>query len=180
MDLPGAERLAERDELAPGGEDRHARPPRHRHKLDADGGEQADLRGAEPGAARDDEVAGGDVFSGAAHVGAGPRRLPYPQQVAGLLRVLHLHHGVGARRERRAGHDLRRLTGLEPGIPPQAGRDVDDDRELAAARLELRAAHRVAVHRRVVERGDGLGRDDVVSRGAAERGPQRDLLAGQR
>ena len=179
-DLPRRERLPGRHQLAAGGEDGDARPASDADALDADGREQADLGGAEMSAAREEDVADGDVLAGAAHVRARLGDRLDGQRVAVRRRVLDLHHGVGAGRHRRAGHDARRVSRPHRLGHEAAGGDVERDAELAAAGLELRAGDGEAVHGRVVERRHLLGRDDALCRGAPERLEQRDLFGRQR
>ena len=69
---------------------------------------------------------------------------------------LHRYDGVDAGGEGGAGHDLCRVPGADRLREPLARRYVDRDAELAPPRLELRAAHGVAVHGRVIEAGYAL------------------------
>ena len=96
--------------------------------------------------------------------------------VAVGLGVLHHHDGVGARRQRRAGHDAHGLARLRPasvGAAPAA-------RTPTTSQLDRRAGgvggpHGVAVDGGVVERRDVLGRDATSSAvHAAERVAQGD------
>jgi len=119
-------------------------------------------------AARNEDVARGDILAGAAHVGARPHRLVEGHGVAALRRELHGHDGVDAGGHRGAGHDLCRVAGADRLREPQTGRYIDGDAEVTPSRLELRAAHGEAVHGRVVEAGHALRRDDLGSRRAAK------------
>ena len=177
---PGASGWPAAHQLAAGGEDRDARPASDADALDADGGEQAHLGGAEVGAALEEDVADGDVLAGAAHVRTGLGDRLDGHRVAIGRRVLDLHHGVGAGRHRRARHDARRVSRPHGLGHVAAGGDVDRHAELAAAGLELRAGDGEAVHGGVGERRHLLGRDDALRRGAPERLQQRDLFGGQR
>ena len=172
-DLPGSQRLARQPELAAGGEDGDPRAAGDGDAVAAHRRQKADLGGAEEGAAGKKDVAHRDVLGGAPHVGARLHRLPHDKHLAVLLGVLHLHHGVDPWRQRSAGHDLGGLTGADLPADPATGGYVHDDAELAATGLKLGATHGVTVHRRVVERRHGLGRDDRGRRGAPERLEER-------
>ncbi len=67
-----------------------------------------------------------------------------------LRRLLH-HDGIAARRDRRAGEDARGRARRQHGRP-LAGGDAQGHRQHARQCRDVGAAHRVAVHLRIVQR----------------------------
>ncbi len=168
------------DQLAPRRDDGDTGSPRDRDRVGADGGEKADLSRAEACAARQDDVADGDVLASAAHVGGRLHRLTHCERVARLAREFHRHDRVDTGGQRRAGHDLGRFAGPDGLRHVAPGGDLDGHSIRRAPGAELVTAQRVAVHRGVVEGWDLLARDDVGGGGAAEGVEQRDLLRRER
>ena len=145
--LPRGERPASRHELAARGEYGDARTAGHAHALEAHRGEQPDLGRAEARAALEEDVAGAHVLARAAHVRPCWRGGLDGDEVVVHRRVLDLHDRVGARRQRRPGHDARGRTGRDRLLHVPSGGDVDDHPEIATSGLELRSRHGEAVHR---------------------------------
>ena len=161
--LPGTQRLGGPDQLvagrercrrAGGGRRRARRSPRTRRPR------ARPRQSSVPGSIR--RSPGADVLAGAADVGAvggldddlRPRRSP-------RVGVLDADHGVGAVGHHRAGRDRDRLAGGElaarPGARPATRPTIRRlTGDASAAPAEVRRAHRVAVHRRVVEARHGL------------------------
>ncbi|GAA4949935.1 hypothetical protein GCM10023238_15310 [Streptomyces heliomycini] len=190
VDLPRAQFPVGLDEFAAGGEHHHARARAHAHRAAADRGEQGDLRRAEDGAGRQGPVAGPDVAALGAHVRACPGRAVHVHLPGGALGgeaagahpgdralaeaavgPLDGDDGLGAGRERGAGHDAGGLAGADVEEAGRARGDVPDDLEgrrvpLARAR-DVRDPHRVPVHGAVVERGQGDRHRDVLDQDAA-------------
>ena len=75
--------------------------------------------------------------------------------------LLDGHDGIGPDRQRRAGHDAHGEAGGELALVALAGEHptglLEVDRVDGRRRLGVGRADGVAVHRRVVEAGDGLG-----------------------
>jgi hypothetical protein len=95
-------------------------------------------------------------------------------------RELNGDDGVGAGRQRGAGHDLRGLSREEVSRTWAASRDLRDHGELATPLGEVLAADGEPVHRRVVEARHSLRRDHLPGAGAAERLEQRHAFRTQR
>jgi hypothetical protein len=98
--------------------------------------------------------------------------------------VLDSDHGVGALRERRAGHDPRCLAGPERDGRECARGDRLEHRQLDRGRVarpeDVRPANGVAVHRRVGPVRERDRRDHVVRQHATERVAQRHRLLLER
>ncbi|MGX1252180.1 hypothetical protein RKD48_004691 [Streptomyces ambofaciens] len=189
VDLPGRQLLVGLDEFASGGEHHHARARAHPYRAPADRGEQADLRWAEDRTGRQGAVAGADVAALRADVRPCLGRAVHVDVALGALRGqaagAHAGHrslaepavgpfdgddGLGAGRERGAGHDAGGLAGAHGDRVGLAGGDVPDDLqnggELLAGARDVGDPHRVPVHGAVVERRQGQRHRDVVDQDA--------------
>ena len=167
-------------ELIARGQHRHPRPSRAFDLGTADRGDHTGLGGADLGSRSQNRLPRPDVLPGAAYV---PARLDRGPDLDGLptaVGVLDPDHGVGAGGQHRAGRDRDRLAGAEPASRRVTGPRLVDDRQRDRGRGGVGGAHRVAVHRGVVETGDGVGADDVLSEGPAERFGDRDGLRAER
>ena len=88
------------------------------------------------------------------------RRLGEDRLIASALGVLLEDDGVGPGRHRRAGEDAARGAGGQRPIAGVARPHLIDDRQRDAGSGDVGGAHRVAVHGRVVPRGQQAPRDD--------------------
>ncbi|MEZ4366124.1 MAG: hypothetical protein R2939_07530 [Kofleriaceae bacterium] len=174
--LAAARRRGDVDQLVAGGQDRDPRTARDLDLGDAERGEQPELAGPEHGAGAEDDGARGDVLALAPHVVTGRHRRHLDQAV-GVAGVLAWHHRVGAERHRRAGEDAHRGARAQGRRRQRAGGDLAVDRSRAGA---VGRAHRVAVHRGVVEAGQVAGRDHRRHQRAPVGGAEGDALAARR
>ena len=155
VDAVAAQRPAGLDELGAGRHHHDARARRGRHAAEAERREQADLAGADDLAATHQQVA---LLRPPRRRGgcAGPRRAPGgPAPRGPLLGPLERHHRVGARRDRRAGHDADGGAGRQREDRGLPGGDLADDRQvhraLGGGVGDVAERHGVAVHAGVVE-----------------------------
>lgn len=190
VDLAGVQRLARLHQFAAGGEHDHPRAGAYPDGAAADRGQQAELRRAEDRARAKGEVARADVAALGPYVGAGLRRAVHPYLAGGALGggavgahpgdralaespvgPLDRDDGLGAGRQRGAGHDAGGLPGAHVRKIRAARRDVADDGEdrriLLAGARDVRDPYRVPVHRAVVERRQGDRHRDVLDQDAA-------------
>ncbi|BCK70667.1 hypothetical protein Srufu_046200 [Streptomyces libani subsp. rufus] len=190
MDLAGAQRLAGLNQFTAGRQHHDAGTGADPDRAAADGGEQADLGGAEDGARRQGQLAFGDIAAAGPDMGAGGGRAVDADLAAGVLGggAVGAHRGgrplaraavgpfdrddgLGAGRYRGAGHDAGGLTGPDRGQFAAARRDIADDGEGGRGALrgvrDIGGPDRVAVHRAVVEGRQGDGDRDVLDQYAA-------------
>ena len=145
------------------------------------------MAGPEDGPGTEHGLPAGDVVPRGADVGPGGDRradldLDVGDDALGLapraavprVGVLHHHHRVRARRERRAGEDAHRLAGAHRRLRWRTGRDGADDRERHRSARHVGGADGEPVDGRVGERRDVLGRDHVDRRDASEGVGERD------
>ena len=100
---------------------------------------------------------------------------PVADAAVDALGMLHHDHGIGARRDRRAGHDFHRLATAHGSAKTLAGADLSDHLQLAGqvARADcVPIPDGTSDGRRIAVGGDILGEH------AAGRLPQLDGLAG--
>ena len=71
-----------------------------------------------------DHVSGGDILAGSPDVLTHRRHLVQPHRRHAAVGRLHRHHGVGARRQRGAGHDALGSPRIQREDVAAAGRDV--------------------------------------------------------
>jgi hypothetical protein len=179
--LAEAERAARRDQFVAADEDADARPPVHRDRRLAETGQHGECGRTKQLAGRDRRCVAREVVVGRAHVGAGDRAGIEHDIAILLARVLADHHGVGAHRHRRPGHDAHAGAGIHRGaraLPRQQHRAQAQPGRRAG--IEFRRAHRIAVHRRMRETGHVEGCGDGARRHPAERRVQRQRLRRQR
>ena len=151
VDLAGPELLARPAQLRPGAEDGDARPPGAADRRQPDGGQRADLGGAEPGARGEQRIAGTNVAAGGPHVRAELRpALAISIVVVTYDNVLDRNDAVGALGHGAAGRDLHRLPGLRAGAA--AGTPGGDPRDDGKPAGRVRRPDRVTVHRGARER----------------------------
>ncbi len=185
-DLARGQRLVDGDQLVASGQDRHPRLTPHRDILASQCGQHPDLLWTEPGPAPQYQRAFAHVLAGRPDVVA---RLDCGEDVYVLilrvhLGVLDLDDGIGARRERRAGHDANRRAGrhLLPWLV--AGRQLADDAQtcgrVRTCARGIGGPQRVAVHRRVGVWWNVDVGVDVLGQHAARRLQDRHLLRLQR
>ena len=151
--------------------------PVHQGLAVRDRGEHAELRGPQGGAGGEHRVALVEVFALVPHVAPRLRRRDDGHPVLAVgLGVLLAHDGISAGRQRSPREDPGRLAGPQRFGGEATRRDRLDDVQLGAgAAGDVRAAHRVAVHRGVVpgrqvhRAGDVFGQDQVerVAQGTA-------------
>ena len=163
---PGASSTGTFPQLVAGGDHPDARTRVRRDLGQAERAEHAEVRGTEHGARVEHGVALVEVAAGGAHVQPRLDLHRDPHAVGAVARGrLHHHDGVGARRDRRAGHDADRLPGTDRHGRCVPGREVahhvQPDRRGVRRARGVGGPHRVAVHRGVRERRDLLARDDV-------------------
>ena len=144
-------RGAERQQLAAGDDQVQPRAPVDGDLADAGRRQRGDAGKREPGAHGSQLIAGVQVLAAAADVQSGGERALGRDVSVGLDRQLGLQHRVGSPRNRGAGRDARGGPGLERGLGHLAGRHAADQPQ-RHARGRVGGAHRVAVHRRPVER----------------------------
>lgn len=172
--LAGTDRRARGHQLIAGGDNCDAGGAEHSHLGGADGGQQRDLAGAEPGAEAQHRLAGADVGAGGADGGAGGDGLGDVDLCFALDRLgqLNHHHRVGTARDHAAGGDhgggagadrlLRHLAGGEHlGVEPEAAGCV------GAGAVEVGRAHGEAVHVGAIEAGHVHGGGEVAGQHAA-------------
>ncbi len=185
-DLAGALPLAGLDDLVARGDDGQSRPPGHRDAGQAGRGQHPDLGRAHERAPFEGGLALLQVFAGRPDVVAGTDLAPEDDAVPPLLAVLDHDHGIGARREGRAGHDADGLSGADglARAPPRG--QVFQDLELDGPPGPLRGRARVGgpdgitVHGRLGEGRDVLPGLDVPGQGPAQRRGQGDGFGGKR
>jgi hypothetical protein len=109
------------------------------------------VAGVQQRAGAQHDVAATTPLTRASHVRTSLRRLQHTDAVGAAVGVLDRHHAVRALDHDRPGEDARRLARPEPDLGGVArrrgGHDVELDRHLG----DVRRAHGVAVHGRVVE-----------------------------
>ena len=166
------------DQLIAGGEDADAWAAVGTDRLAADAGQHADVAGIEKRALGEDELADLHVLAGRAHGIAERGSVEHADLRgggAGRVRVLDRHDAVGAVGHGRTGHDPDRLPRTDPrrwrGTSGQRGHD----REITGHAHDVGGPHGEAVHRRIGERWDLLGRDHVLGQHPAERVVQRNI-----
>ena len=176
-------------ELVPGRQHRHPRAAKDLDGDDAEGGQQRQIRGAQPAARRKNRLAAGRLLAGLHDVGAGrhgARDLDAGATAAAVAaaaegrRLLDHHHGVGVVGEKAAGGDLHRLA-----RPPFAREDVahrhrsddvqHDQRQLGGG-VDVGGAHREAVHDRPPLGGEVVRRREGVPEDAPLGGRERHAL----
>ena len=106
IDLSSVERLSWIDDLVARRQDRDARLCVNRHLGLANGRQGADAARRQQFACPDDRIAGRDVRAASADVPAGWRGHPDVNLLSLARGFFHHDHGVGARRQGRAGGDL--------------------------------------------------------------------------
>ena len=169
-DLAFLGRRADRDQLVARGKEGNPQLAVHRDLADAQRRDEADFRRPQRKPPLECDLSHGEVFAGAAQVLAllvpGPKRDP----AAFRFDVLLHHDSVGSGRHDSARHDADAFAGLHRALERRAGKGAAGnlERNLTVA-LEIGEARRVAVHRRVVVRGDIKWRDDVLGQHAPER-----------
>ncbi len=144
------------DQLVAARQDRDARALMDGDVATTERCEHAERRGAESHAGIEHRLAGAHVFASAAQILSGHRGRCEPRARPVAHDVFLSHDGVGARRNRRAGKDSRDLPRRERAIRRAACRHLERNRQRHRRRRadagEIAAVHRVAVHRRDVER----------------------------
>jgi hypothetical protein len=165
-DLAGRELGAGLGELVAGRDHHDPRPRVHEHAAEAHRGAHPDVGRAEPAARGEHDVACADVLAGEADVVAGLGDDPQPHPVADLVGQLDRHDRVGARRDRRAGHDPDGLAGRHLDLLGRAGGDLAGHAQLVALR-DVQRAHCEPVHRGVREARHVRGRGHVLGQHAA-------------
>jgi hypothetical protein len=154
------------------------------HLVAADRGQHADRRGVDEPALLEHDGAGADVLAGLADEAAVANRHGDLDQLTPGRGPLDRHHGVGAWRERAAGHDPRGRARLHLRELGAAGEHLADHAKLRGRALigvhHVGPAQREAVHRRVRERWKVLAGGDVRRQHAAERLAERHRAHGQR
>jgi hypothetical protein len=129
----------------------------HPHEAAAQGDHEAHVAGADADARVDRRLAGPDVLARAADVVARRRRDAHRHALAANFGVLLAHHRVGAGGNHRTGEDASRLASPHRPARIFPRRDAEGqlqaDGILSAGGREIRGAHRVAVHGRVVDGG---------------------------
>ena len=116
------------------GNPRLAKNP-HRHSSNSR--EQANFRRAKPTAAPENHVARPRLASLAHHVLEFRDRAQHAHLRPIRFRMLHHHHCVGARRQRRARHDFHRLLGREGLLHAFAGSNFSDSLELGRSGIQI-------------------------------------------
>ena len=173
VDRVVAQRGAGVAQLGAGRDDDHPRTGTRTHGGAADGGEQAEVAGAEDGPLLEEHVALGDVVA----------HRPDVLALACGLEDLHLgdaavgplvgDDGGGTGRHRGAGHDLDGRAGRDGEDRGLAGADLPDDGQpdgrVLARTGHVVGQHGVAVHGRVVEAGQRDGGDHVLGERQAQR-----------
>ncbi len=126
----------------------------------------------------------GHVVAAAAQRVPGLDRAAEPGHLCAAVGPLDRDHGVRASRQQRAGHDPQAAARLDPVGAGVAGCDLARHRQLDRAVLggagQVAGVHRVAVHSRVVERGQRGARGHVRGEYAALGLGQRDQDRGHR
>jgi len=173
-----AERCAYRAKLVPGRKERDAQAPLHAHLGHAERADHAEFRRAHQRSGIQHRNARLEILSRGAHVlflllpGGNRDAAPF-----GANDFLD-HHRIGALRHHRAGHDAHALARTDTALEHPAGKRaadlLEDD---LGVRLQVGAAHRVAIHRRIVVRRDIDRGHDALREHAAERGAKRHPLA---
>ena len=150
-----------------GGEHRHPGPQPNRHPGMAQGGQHADLLGAQPDPGREDPPAQGSVLTGQKHVvprGHGPPDLD--GSGAHILGVFDHDHGIGPGGQQCPGDDAGAAPGRQRLVGPRADGDVHGQVEISRVGFtgpeHLGRPHGIAVHGGPVGGGQILGRHDVL------------------
>ena len=157
--MPGREGQGRLDELVAGGEDGDDGPTDDGGVVEAERGEDADLRGSERRASGEDGLARGDVLAGEADVVApfgGGEHVdlagdpPAALDAFKLVGLLERDDGVGALGYDGAGHDADSLSLAYGAARRRAGGGLGDHAERhargGAGGLHVSGAHGVTVH----------------------------------
>ena len=125
-------------------------------------GQNAQVGGSEDGSRRGDDIADGDIASRLADEVTSLQLTSDDDAapIGGRFGLFDHAHGVGSGWERCTGHDARRLARADGSSERVAGHDGADHRKTDGCARSVLGPDRVAVHGRVGERGDLLGRDD--------------------
>ena len=144
----------------------------HLHLGYAEARDEAELGRAEHAAGLEDPLAGRHVFTGLADVLAPLSRLEDEHVAVFLLGDLDLHDRIGPLRDRRPGHDLRRLFGFDDPSADSAGRDDQRDLEthgrVGPGVDRVDGPHGKAIHARVVERRHVVGSGYLLGENPAQ------------
>ena len=146
-DLVRLRRVAGRDELVPGRQDRH-----HRPADDGKGGVvgcsgEGEGGGVEHPAGVEQHVAFGEVEPGAPDVPSGLDGFDGGNRVVfGPLGILLDQDGIGAGGKRRAGEDPDGFSGTDCACETAAGRGFADHLKPRRHRRDVGGAHGIAVH----------------------------------
>ena len=153
-----------RHELAADGDDGNARTARGGNLGHAAAGQKAHAGGVDDLAGAHDGLAGARFLARFAHVAAQLGRRLEGNAATGAAVAFHvahdfvLHHGIGSRRQRRAGHDAHACALGDIALEGVAGGDFRDDVQLdgrfGACGLQLGSAHGEPVHGGMGERRD--------------------------
>ena len=179
VDAAGVQALPQVAQLVARREQRHTQAPHHLNFSDAQRCDEPHVGRPQHAARSQRRLALGQVFATTAAVLAGldDARVDVHTRSVNAAQLLR-HHGVGARRHHRAGHDAHALHAAQCAVERRAGVDRGDHIEHAAsARREQRAVESEAVHRRVVVCRHVDGRDDIARQHAAQRLRERHAFA---
>lgn len=179
VDLPGLERLARLTQFVAAGQQRHAQPPVDLDPRHAKGRQQAEFLRAQTLAGLEQALAGGGFLATAAHVVAGSHRRQ-PDAFALDAAVFLGDHGIGTRRQRRAGEDAHRMPGRQLLLGGVTGGDAPGQRQGSALGRQVGGAKGVAVHRAVVPGRHRKARLQRLGEHAPKRIAQGDIFHRRR
>ena len=151
VDGPRRQRLAGHAQFITGEEYRHAHTAQHRQRSQPDRGGKGGVLRPQAGAGGEDLRARRDVFTSTTNVFARLRHVIDRHTLAGVLATFLHDHRVSAGRDRCAGEDAGGRTRLQVGADG-AGRNALRHRQCRTDGSDISGTHRVAIHRRVVER----------------------------
>ena len=168
-------------ELVAGRQHRDARSAPDEDRLGAAGGEHREVDLRDPPAARQDDLPRAQVLAAVADVLFRPRTVGGRDPPTAVERpgLLDDHDRVAACGQLRAGVDRDALAGPDRPSPGRAGARLAGDGELDLARVRVMGvggAHRVAVHRALLEGRQVEVAGDVRREHAPEGLRKRDVL----
>ena len=165
------------DKFIASSEDRDTRRRNHLHSGTPDGGEDAELLWPQHAARRNDNFTLTHLVAAPEEVLFRLRRLIFDGDA---LPIKHTgafdhHDGIGAQRQRSAGHDAGRLAGLKRTCRRAAGSDFLNDGKRGTSVGQVGATDGIAVHHcLVIGRRIDIAKDVLGDDEAEDIGRQRD------
>ena len=153
------------------GEQGNADTAAHRHFGHTQRGKQANMGRTQHGAFSQGDRTGGQIFPGTTDVVATDSGFRRDGQMGFIEQfdVFLLDYGIAALRNHRAGHDANAFAETDPGGIGMACVGITGHFQgHGLGEVEVFAGKGIAVHCRVVEGGNGKGRDNVFGQNASQ------------